>query len=60
MQDSLLTSQADLNYIRKLDNVIESFPQEFSIHKILPELINAFEYGAGNTSTLMSHSEMHY
>ncbi|CAO3669348.1 unnamed protein product [Umbelopsis ramanniana] len=41
-------------FFRKLDNVIESFPQEFSIHKILPELINAFEYGAGGPKVLSS------
>ncbi|CAO3664461.1 unnamed protein product [Umbelopsis vinacea] len=34
-------------FFRKLDSVIETFPQEFSIHKILPELINAFEFGSG-------------
>ncbi|KAI8581579.1 hypothetical protein K450DRAFT_232004 [Umbelopsis ramanniana AG] len=41
-------------FFRKLDNVIETFPQEFSIHKILPELINAFEFGAGGPKVLSS------
>lgn len=34
-------------FIRNLSNSIDSFPTEFSKHKILPELINALEYGAG-------------
>lgn len=37
---------------RKLDSVIDTFPAEFSKHKILPELIKAFEFGSGGAKAL--------
>ncbi|ORY43541.1 ARM repeat-containing protein [Neocallimastix californiae] len=40
-------------FIRNLSNSIDSFPTEFSKHKILPELINALEYGAGGSRVLL-------
>lgn len=33
---------------RKLNNCIDNFPEEICKYKILPELINALEYGSGN------------
>ncbi|RUS24657.1 armadillo-type protein [Jimgerdemannia flammicorona] len=39
-------------FYRKLDEVIEHFPMEFCKNKILPELINAFEYGSGGAKVL--------
>ncbi|ORX48387.1 ARM repeat-containing protein [Piromyces finnis] len=40
-------------FIRNLSNSIDSFPTEFSKHKILPELIKALEYGAGGSRVLL-------
>lgn len=39
-------------FFRKLDSSIETFPSEFSKYKILPELINAFEFGSGGAKAL--------
>ncbi|KAI8059837.1 hypothetical protein BDF21DRAFT_370083 [Thamnidium elegans] len=39
-------------FFRKLDSSIETFPSEFSKHKILPELIKAFEFGSGGAKAL--------
>ncbi|KAI8883737.1 hypothetical protein K501DRAFT_333114 [Backusella circina FSU 941] len=39
-------------FFRKLDSVIDTFPAEFSKHKILPELIKAFEFGSGGAKAL--------
>lgn len=39
-------------FFRKLDTSIETFPSEFSKHKILPELIKAFEFGSGGAKAL--------
>ncbi|RUS19428.1 LOW QUALITY PROTEIN: hypothetical protein BC937DRAFT_87501 [Endogone sp. FLAS-F59071] len=39
-------------FYRKLDSVIEHFPMEFCKNKILPELLNAFEYGSGGAKVL--------
>ncbi|KAI8971405.1 armadillo-type protein [Pilobolus umbonatus] len=39
-------------FFRQLDSTIDSFPSEFSKYKILPELINAFEFGAGGVKAL--------
>ncbi|CAM0141462.1 Nuclear aminoacylation-dependent tRNA export pathway component [Umbelopsis sp. WA50703] len=41
-------------FFRKLDSVIEGFPQDFCMYKILPELINAFEFGSGGPKVLSS------
>lgn len=39
-------------FFRKLDSSIETFPNEFSKYKILPELIKAFEFGSGGAKAL--------
>ncbi|KAI7849139.1 armadillo-type protein [Circinella umbellata] len=39
-------------FFRKLDNVIDTFPNEFSKYKILPELVKAFEFGSGGAKAL--------
>ncbi|CAO3654580.1 unnamed protein product [Mucor fragilis] len=36
----------------KLDSTIDTFPSDFSKHKILPELIKAFEFGSGGAKAL--------
>lgn len=41
-------------FFRQLDNSIETFPSDFSKHKILPELIKAFEFGSGGAKVLSS------
>ena len=35
-----------------MDNVINTFPNEFSKYKILPELVKAFEFGSGGAKAL--------
>ncbi|KAI9243995.1 armadillo-type protein [Phascolomyces articulosus] len=39
-------------FFRKLDSVINTFPNEFSKYKILPELVKAFEFGSGGAKAL--------
>lgn len=39
-------------FFRQLDSTIDSFPSEFAKHKILPELIKAFEFGSGGAKAL--------
>lgn len=39
-------------FFNQLDNSIDSFPPEFATHKILPELIKAFEFGSGGAKAL--------
>ncbi|KAI8984470.1 hypothetical protein BDF20DRAFT_816989 [Mycotypha africana] len=39
-------------FFRKLDSCIDTFPSEFSKHKILPELVKAFEFGSGGAKAL--------
>ncbi|KAL7315800.1 Nuclear aminoacylation-dependent tRNA export pathway component [Mucor circinelloides] len=39
-------------FFRQLDSTIDTFPSEFSKHKILPELIKAFEFGSGGAKAL--------
>lgn len=39
-------------FFKQLDSSIETFPSEFSKHKILPELIKAFEFGSGGAKAL--------
>lgn len=39
-------------FFRQLDSSIDTFPGEFSKHKILPELIKAFEFGSGGAKAL--------
>ncbi|KAF7728827.1 hypothetical protein EC973_005453 [Apophysomyces ossiformis] len=39
-------------FFRQLDSSVETFPSEFAKHKILPELVNAFEFGSGGAKAL--------
>ncbi|CEP15877.1 hypothetical protein [Parasitella parasitica] len=39
-------------FFRQLDSTIDAFPSEFAKHKILPELIKAFEFGSGGAKAL--------
>lgn len=39
-------------FFRKLDSVVAQFPNEFAMYKILPELVNAFEFGSGGAKAL--------
>ncbi|KAI8092662.1 armadillo-type protein [Halteromyces radiatus] len=39
-------------FFRKLDTVVGQFPNEFAMYKILPELVNAFEFGSGGAKAL--------
>ncbi|KAG0231803.1 hypothetical protein BGW42_008636 [Actinomortierella wolfii] len=39
-------------FLRKLDMQVERFPKEFCRYKILPELVNALEYGSGGAKVL--------
>ncbi|CAO3615918.1 unnamed protein product [Cunninghamella echinulata] len=39
-------------FFRKLDTVVDQFPNEFAMYKILPELVKAFEYGSGGAKAL--------
>lgn len=39
-------------FFRQLDSTIDTFPSDFSKHKILPELIKAFEFGSGGAKAL--------
>ncbi|KAG0182850.1 hypothetical protein DFQ29_001790 [Apophysomyces sp. BC1021] len=39
-------------FFRQLDSLIDTFPSEFAKHKILPELVNAFEFGSGGAKAL--------
>ncbi|CAO3586001.1 unnamed protein product [Absidia cylindrospora] len=39
-------------FFRKLDTAVGQFPNEFAMYKILPELVNAFEFGSGGAKAL--------
>ncbi|CAO3638425.1 unnamed protein product [Cunninghamella blakesleeana] len=39
-------------FFRKLDTVVDQFPNEFCMYKILPELVKAFEFGSGGAKAL--------
>ncbi|GBC08197.1 hypothetical protein RclHR1_07960013 [Rhizophagus clarus] len=39
-------------FFKKLNNCIDNFPEEICKYKILPELINALEYGSGGAKVL--------
>ncbi|KAI8060892.1 armadillo-type protein [Gongronella butleri] len=39
-------------FFGKLDTVVDTFPAEFAMYKILPELVKAFEFGAGGAKVL--------
>ena len=41
------------DFFTELNNTLDSFPARFSKHKILPQLINAFEYGGAGSSVLV-------
>ncbi|ORX50585.1 ARM repeat-containing protein [Hesseltinella vesiculosa] len=39
-------------FFRKLDATVDSIPSDFATYKILPELVKAFEFGAGGAKAL--------
>jgi len=39
-------------FFQSLNKSLDSFPVQFSIHKILPELLKAFQFGAAGSSVL--------
>ena len=39
-------------FFKSLSPSLESFPQQFCKDKILPQLLNAFEYGAAGSTVL--------
>ena len=53
---SLLLQIKDISeqkeFFQSLNKSLDSFPVQFSIHKILPELLKAFQYGAAGSSVL--------
>ena len=40
------------DFFDELNKTLNSFPERFSKHKILPQLINAFEFGGAGSSVL--------
>lgn len=40
------------DFFNELNSSLDSFPESFSKHKILPQLINAFEFGGAGSSVL--------
>lgn len=40
------------DFFTELNNSLDSFPESFAKHKILPQLINAFEFGGAGSSVL--------
>ncbi|RKP14860.1 armadillo-type protein [Piptocephalis cylindrospora] len=42
------------SFLRKLEKTVESFPGEFSRHKILPELLKALEFGSAGSKAIGS------
>jgi len=41
-------------FFTNLPNLLEKFPENLSRHKILPQLINAFEFGNAGSTILTS------
>lgn len=39
-------------FFNELNTTLDSFPEGFAKHKILPQLINAFEFGGAGSSVL--------
>ncbi len=39
-------------FFNELNKSLDSFPERFAKHKILPQLINAFEFGGAGSSVL--------
>lgn len=40
------------DFFNELNSNLDSFPESFAKHKILPQLINAFEFGGAGSSVL--------
>ncbi|XP_054706089.1 N-terminal kinase-like protein [Uloborus diversus] len=45
-------NEEKINFFNKLSSSLDAFPQDVCLYKILPELINAFEYGNAGSSVL--------
>ncbi|KAG8182070.1 hypothetical protein JTE90_008606 [Oedothorax gibbosus] len=41
-----------LNFFNNLPSSLDTFPQDICLYKVLPELVNAFEYGNAGSSVL--------
>jgi len=35
-----------------LDKTVDGFPKDFCIHKVLPQLLNAYEFGTAGSAVL--------
>jgi len=46
---SMFTSEFD----RTLNESVDSFPTEFAIHRVLPSLVSALEYGGASAATIV-------
>lgn len=55
-QMELISQIKDVNeqkeFFQSLNDSLDDFPVNFSIHKILPELLKAFQFGAAGSSVL--------
>lgn len=48
-----IKDQSDKNeFFNSLTPSLDSFPQQFCRHRILPQLLNAFEYGNAGSAVL--------
>lgn len=45
-------SDQQKDFFQSLDKSIDSFPKQFCVHKVLPQLLNAFDFGAAGSAVL--------
>ena len=44
--------EAQKQFFGTLDKTIDDFPKDFCIHKVLPQLLNAYEFSTAGSSVL--------